>query len=262
MPNYTHDEAIPLRLTDFSETSQIVALFTRNHGIVPAIAKGAKRQTKKGNTGTISGPLDLLTAGDVVFIPAKAAAELATLAAWELYDHRTPLRTSLPALNAAMLAAEISLALLHPHDPHPHLYDDLNTTLALLPTPQRTRATVSYAKAALTHAGYAPHLDACVSCGTPLGPNTPYFAPTLGGILCNNPNCRTPHPLPLDPRIARALDRLPDPHTLATTPPDRPADPQALHTALLLLLSQIETITDRPLKTRPLLPTIFVKPTP
>ena len=119
------DAAICLRVMDFSETSQIVTLFTACHGIVGLIAKGSKRQSKKGG-GTVSGPLDLLTGGEVVFIPAKGATELATLAGWELTEQRTGLRQALPALNAAYVAAEVTLGLLHTHDPH----DDLFTQLA------------------------------------------------------------------------------------------------------------------------------------
>ena len=71
MATYLTDDGICLRVTDFSETSQIVGLFTRGHGLVPMIAKGSKRQTKKN---TMSGPLDLLTSGEVVFVPAKETA--------------------------------------------------------------------------------------------------------------------------------------------------------------------------------------------
>ena len=68
MANYVTDDAICLRVLDFSETSQIVGLLTRRHGLVPMIAKGSKRQSKKNS---MSGPLDLLTSGEVVFVPAK-----------------------------------------------------------------------------------------------------------------------------------------------------------------------------------------------
>ena len=39
MATYITDDAICLRVTDFSETSQIVGMFTRRHGLVPLIAK-------------------------------------------------------------------------------------------------------------------------------------------------------------------------------------------------------------------------------
>ena len=105
MANYVSDDAVCLRVTDFSETSQIVTLLTRAHGLVPLIAKGVKRESKKG---VVSGPLDLLTSGEVVFVPAKGMAELGTLAGWELADHRNGLRADLAGLNAAMVAAAIT----------------------------------------------------------------------------------------------------------------------------------------------------------
>ncbi|HUO08178.1 MAG TPA: DNA repair protein RecO [Phycisphaerae bacterium] len=263
MPTYLSDDAICLRVTDFSETSQIVALLTRSHGLLPLIAKGSKRQTQKN---TMSGPLDLLTSGEVVFIPAKGAAELGTLAAWELVNHRTQLRADFPALNAAMLAAEITLHLLQPHDPHPPLFAELDAALELFTSSQRTRAIVAYAKSALDDAGYAPQFHACLACRKPITADIPLrFNPTAGGITCQT--CPTQgsagQGLATTGKIAIALTRLPKPTTLLTQSPDRPADPTALHSALQLLLAHIESITHKPLKTRYLLPSIFnLRPTP
>jgi DNA repair protein RecO (recombination protein O) len=230
-----------------------VALFTAHHGILGVIAKGSKRQSKKGaGNGSISGPLDLLTAGQVVFIPAKGTTELGTLAGWELLDPRGGLRTNLPALNAAYVCAEITLGLLHAHDPHDDLFLQLEATLRLLATPQQSRALVAYLKAALTAAGYQPHLDACVECGKRTTPDDAWrFSPRAGGIVCAQ--CPATGPtLPVPGRIALALDRLESPTQLATTT-DRPADPTALRVATNLLLTHIETLLDRNLRTRYLL---------
>jgi DNA repair protein RecO (recombination protein O) len=260
MPTYLTDTAICLRVTDFSETSQIVALFTRTHGLLPLIAKGAKRSSKKN---TMSGPLDLLTSGEVVFIAAKGAAELGTLAGWDLVNHRTALRTDLAALNAGMLATDITTTLVHPHDPHSDLFDELEATLQLVGTPQRPRALVAYAKAALTAAGYAPQFSACLACARPPA-TTPdalvRFSPRAGGILCTSAEktCPIDGPmLTIPARIAIALDRLPAPTTLLTTASDRPADPAALLTAMHTLLAHIESITNKPIRTRYLLSSIF-----
>lgn len=256
MPNYLTDSALCLRVTDFSETSQIVAVLTRESGLVPMIAKGVKRPSKKN---TSSGPLDLLTSGEVVFIPAKEASGLGTLASWQLLDHRAALRQDFAGLNAAMVAAELTIHLLHPHDPHPDIYDELLAALALFTTPQRPRALVAYAKALLTSAGYAPQLETCIACNNPLALDAPRakFSPRAGSILhdhCPSPPGITIH---VSPKIALALARLPAPTILAANPPDRPADPTALSQALQLLLAQTEAITDRPTKTRYTLPMIF-----
>jgi len=260
MATYLTDLAICLRVTDFSETSQVVALLTSNHGLVPMIAKGAKRTSKSG-ASTFSGPIDLLVTGQAVFIPAKAASELATLTAWQLLNHQTRLRTTLPALYAAMICADITLALLHPHDPHQDVFAELTATLDLLATPQQPRVLVAYAKTALVAAGYQPQLDSCLNCARPLAADEQAaFSPRAGGILCAS--CRstvaTKTPLVAIPaRIALALDRLPTPSEIQAAPPENPGSPAALHQALLLLLTQVETVSERPLRTRSILPIVF-----
>jgi DNA repair protein RecO (recombination protein O) len=267
MANYVTDDAVCLRVTDFSETSQIVGLFTRVHGLVPMIAKGAKRQTKKN---TMSGPLDLLTSGEVVYVPSKGAAELSTLAGWELADHRTELRRDLAALNGAMVCAEITTMLLHPHDPHESLFEELNAALELLggsAPSQRMRAVVAYVKAALDAAGYAPQLDKCLVCGRAVAADVPLrFFPHAGGVACGpaaagGQACHiaglSGNTIAVAGRIVIALQRLPLPGELLANPPERAADAGALSMAMQVLLSQVESITDKRVRTRYLLPGIF-----
>jgi DNA repair protein RecO (recombination protein O) len=257
MASYVTDDGVCLRVTDFSETSQVAGLFTRGHGVVPLIAKGAKRQTKKGNSGTVSGPLDLLSRGEVVFIPAKGAAELGTLAAWELTDPRNGLRGRLAAFHAAMVIAELTTMLLHPHDPHPELFDQFNAALALAATDQRPRAVVAYAKVALEEAGYAPHLDACVSCGTPVVSDAALrYSPRAGGVICGKCPGQGMS-VQTTGRIAVALDRLEPPTEFAATPPGRAADAGALLSAFRLLVAHAEAVADKGLRTRVLLGSVF-----
>ena len=42
------DEAVVLRRHDFSETSQIASLLTRSHGRRQVLAKGARRERRRG----------------------------------------------------------------------------------------------------------------------------------------------------------------------------------------------------------------------
>jgi DNA repair protein RecO (recombination protein O) len=268
MANYLTDDAICLRVTDFSETSQIVALFTRRHGLVPLIAKGSKRASQRN---TMSGPLDLLTSGEVVFVPARERAigivpathgvQLGTLTGWELANPRRELRGLLPALHAAMLTAEITTHLVHPHDPHEELFLELDATLDMLPVPaHRARIAVAYVKAALVSAGYWPNFATCLECGRgPSSPDEPvrYF-PRAGGIVCSG--CQVQNLgacVSIPTRIAVALDRLSSPAAMRATPPERPADESALAAAMEMLLAQVESITDKPLRTRQILGTIF-----
>jgi hypothetical protein len=61
------DQAVVLRLVDWSETSQIAVLLTREHGKISAVAKGAKRQTPS-IASRFSGGLELLCRGEAVYI--------------------------------------------------------------------------------------------------------------------------------------------------------------------------------------------------
>jgi len=273
MASYVTDDGICLRVVDFSETSQIVGVFTRRHGMVPLIARGAKRQSKKN---TMSGPLDLLTSGEVVFVPAKepvgygqaagsghgsGGAGLGTLAAWELADHRNALRQNLAGLNAGMVCAEVTAHLLQPMDPHEELFAALESTLTLLPVPsQRARAAVAYVKAALVAAGYWPQLAACMACGSgpprANGEGQVRFCGRAGGVTCAA--CRVEGTSVWVPAVlAVALERLPSPMVLKVNPPEKAADEGALLLAMNLLLGQVEMITDKALRTRFLLGSIF-----
>ncbi|MCL2647042.1 MAG: DNA repair protein RecO [Phycisphaerales bacterium] len=254
MATYVMDDAICLRVVDFSETSQIVGMFTRRHGMVPMIAKGAKRESKRTSS---SGPLDLLTSGEVVFVPAKSGGELSLLSKWELVNHRTMLRKDLAALNGAMMGAEVTAMLMVPQDPHEALYEELEAMLELVGRgrQERMRGVVAYVKAGLVEAGYGPVLEACVMCGRGTGDEEVRFVPVAGGIVC--PRCGGSEGVAVSGRIAVALERLPRPRVMAVTPPAREAEGGALAKAMEILLTQVEVITDKRVKTRSLMGNVF-----
>src|SRR6476661_6903878 len=123
----TRDRCICLRRTEYSETSQILTLFGREHGLLRLIAKGAHRRTKAG-ASKFDGGADLLDLGDAVF-SLRLEKELATLTEWSLRDGHLELRGSLRALYLGQYAAELTSLLFEEHDPHPWLFDRLARTL-------------------------------------------------------------------------------------------------------------------------------------
>ncbi len=123
------DRAIVLRRLDYSETSQILVLFTREHGQVRAIAKGIKRSTRS----RFAVGIDLLDVGQVVgSARADRPQNLAILTEWKQVDAFVGLRERLERLHTAQYAAEITAELTTDQDPHPALFDHLQFFLGKL----------------------------------------------------------------------------------------------------------------------------------
>ncbi len=260
MASYEKDEAICLRVIDFSETSQVVTLLGRQTGVMGLLAKGS-RKISKGGAFSFGAPIDQLARGEVVFISPRAGAtgELATLTAWNLLDHHRDLRRSLPAFYAGQIVCEILIALLSPHDPQIQLYDEVAAGVAALGGAQSQRIFLSLAKTILTSTGFQPHLENCLVCKKPVRPGEPVqFCPRSGGACCINCPAQS-KTLRVDGGVLLALARLPAPGKIIATPVAKAADAAALRAAADVLLAAIMAAAERPLKTRWALDALFGK---
>jgi DNA repair protein RecO (recombination protein O) len=189
------DNAVVLRLTEFSETSQIVTLFTERSGQVRLIAKGVRRSTSK----RFSAGLDQLEQGEVSYIPSHGEAQLGTLTDWTQRETFPGLRRELSRLYGGLYAAELAAALTEEYDPHPTLFAALTRVLAALAAKsadepsaatsevEPVRALAIYQGALLTAIGYWPNFESCVECGRvrPRGAAA-WFSSTAGGLLCRD----------------------------------------------------------------------------
>lgn len=207
----SRDRCICLRKLDYSETSQILLLFGREHGLLRVIAKGAHRRTKAG-ASKFDGGLDLLDVGDAVFTfdPAK---ELNLLTEWGLREGHLELRRSLRAMYLGQYAAELIARLFQEHDAHPALFDRLLQTVPELPTPRAEEAFLAFQLDLLRESGYLPELGRCGECNLPAGEGeTAWFSPHRGGVVCRNCEGAVPDRMPLDSRLLRLIQgvlRLP-----------------------------------------------------
>ena len=161
------DQAICIRHIDWSETSQIVALLTEQHGVLRGMAKGSKR-TSPSAVARYSGGIELLTQGQIVGM-TKPTAELATLTEWDLQEPYRHLRQNLRAQRLAMYGADLAIALLADHDPHPKSFAALGQLLGDLSDPDRhDAALLSFQWRLLEDTGYRPQLSQDVRTGKPL----------------------------------------------------------------------------------------------
>jgi DNA repair protein RecO (recombination protein O) len=215
------DRCICLRKVEYSESSQILTLLSRDHGLVRVIAKGAHRRTKQG-ASKFDGGADLLDRGDAVFTH-DPNHDLETLTEWGLREGHLGLRKTLRGMYLALYAGELCSLLIEEHDPHPTLFDLLEQTLLDLETDRREEAFLTFQLDLLRESGYLPELAACVSCGLEtssfvIGPNSlVYFSPSRGGLICRACESSIHDRLSLDPRLVRLLQvilRHPNTETL------------------------------------------------
>jgi len=204
------DRCICLRKVAYSETSQILLLFARGHGLVRVIAKGAHRTTKAG-ASKFGGGIDLLDLADGVFTH-DPQRELATLTEWHLRDGHLDLRTSLRGMYLAQYAAELVAMLIEEHDPHPDLFDRLEHTIGELATPRAEETFLAFELDLLREAGYLAELTRCVSCGRdaagPGAGDAAYFSPASGGVVCRNCEAVVHDRMAMDLRLLRLVQGI------------------------------------------------------
>ncbi|NQT89618.1 DNA repair protein RecO [bacterium] len=176
-------EAITIRLTDFSETSQIGWFYTREFGLISALAKGAKRPRN-----SFEGRLDLLCHSQIVFV-RKRRSTLHTLTECKLLDRFRGLRAGVGRLYAALYAAELVREMTPAEESHPEVFDLLLWVVRALSQDEDVEQTVLvFEVRLLALVGYAPRLDVCVACGAVSEERgATRYSTLLGGVLC--PRC-------------------------------------------------------------------------
>jgi DNA repair protein RecO (recombination protein O) len=176
--------AIVLRVIDFSESSCVVTLFTRDFGKLTGLAKGARRPK-----GPFESALDLLSVVRLMVI-RKSSDTLDLLTEARLEHRFRAASRDLSRLYAGYYVAELLTDLTHDHDPHPELFDLAATSLRLLDGETHVPTTLlRFELAALRMLGHQPSLDQCASCGDAVAdqPRVP-FGFLAGGVLCER--CR------------------------------------------------------------------------
>jgi DNA repair protein RecO (recombination protein O) len=200
------DRCICLRKTEYSETSQILQLFGREHGLLRVIAKGAHRKTKAG-ASKFGGGIDLLDVGEAVFTH-DSGRDLGTLTEWHLREGHLELRRTLRGMYLGQYAAELCSLLIEEHDPHPQLFDRLEQSLLELGTPRQEEAFLALQLDLLRETGYLADLDRCACCGGEGQQTLAWFSAAQGGIICRNCEPSVPDRAGVDPRLLRLMQQI------------------------------------------------------
>ncbi|MGI4788868.1 MAG: DNA repair protein RecO [Janthinobacterium lividum] len=181
MPAYTTD-AIVLRRRQFSETDNIITLYSPGLGRFSAIAKGARKAISR-----LSGATEVLTCTRFGMASGKSL-EIVTQV--EVQESFSALRQDLTRLAHGLYLADLVEHSVEDHAPNPVLYDLFFQALH-----QTQDLTVPELAARwfeiqlLSDLGYAPDLFQCAICQTPVPGSfarDEVFAlsAALGGALC------------------------------------------------------------------------------
>ncbi|HEY3215686.1 MAG TPA: DNA repair protein RecO [Candidatus Eisenbacteria bacterium] len=173
-------EGIVLKTYALGDTSRIVVAYTREHGLLKLVAKGARKSPSR--FGFALEPLS--RSRFVIYhkpdrdLHLVSQADTLTATGSELSD--------LIRLAHAEAALELIDRLVWGEEPHAELFDLLvaaldgvtRASLAALPA-----ITIAFQVQVASLLGYRPRLDACAHCGGTLSPRR-IFSPARGGLLC------------------------------------------------------------------------------
>lgn len=199
--------ALVLRTTDWSESSRIATLWTREFGKVRVLAKGGRRL--KSN---FENALDLLTLCGIVFL-RKSSGSLDLLTEAQVMQRFPRLRTDLAALYAAYYVAELLDAGTQEYDAHPLLFDEALDTLRALggadaPPMECGPRLARFEMVLLRQLGYSPVLDLCAGCGGAVVETELAFSVAAHGVLCRRCRGGQRDGRVLSPRTWRTLQDL------------------------------------------------------
>lgn len=170
--------------TDWSETSRIATLWTREFGKVRVLAKGGRRLKSNFEVA-----LDLLTVCSIVLL-RKSSGGLELLTEARVVERFPRLRTNLQALYAGYYIAELLAGWTEDYDPHPTLFDEARTALRELGTSATTTGPrlARFELVLLRELGYQPALETCGVCNARVTGQPLAFSAALGGVVC--PACQ------------------------------------------------------------------------
>jgi len=173
--------AIVLHAFDYLETSRILRLMTRDGGVRSVLAKGARRSSRRFGSA-----VDLFAQG-IAQLYVKPGRDLDNLSAFDVERARPELAEDLGRFAGASAIAELTLRFgrdevdIGLFDAVAQAFD----TIAAASADQALAATLAGAWRIVVELGFAPALDICADCHTPLAPeDTVMFSHRAGGALC------------------------------------------------------------------------------
>jgi DNA repair protein RecO (recombination protein O) len=180
--------AIVLHAFNYSESSRILRLATREAGVQSVLARGARSSQRRFGSA-----VDLFAEGEVQY-DVRAGRDLHTLSRFDVMRSRVALGSSLDRFEGASALAEVMLRVAGDDDSPANAFDALRDGLDAIATDaDATTATIRAIWRLMGTIGFSPALDTCVQCDRLLPPDLDVaFSAEAGGVLCESCAARVP----------------------------------------------------------------------
>ena len=174
MPGLYKDEAIVLRTIKLGEADRIVTLFTRNNGLVRAVAKGIRKTKSR-----FGGRLEPFTQVDLMVYRGR---NLDTITSVHILESFSSIKVDLDRLVSAAALAEAVEKISEERERSFQVYSLLVGGLRALAAGGGATVEPAFLVKLLSVSGYHPQLTVCAGCGsaTDLGG----FSAAMGGAVC------------------------------------------------------------------------------
>ncbi|SDC72619.1 DNA replication and repair protein RecO [Paenibacillus sp. UNCCL117] len=191
-------QGIIIRSMDYGEGNKIVTLFTREHGKMSVVARGAKKVKSRFGSA-----VQLFTLGDFSFFKSGQNG-LGSMNQADIVEAHHALREDLHLAAYASYLAELTDKMFGDHEGHPYLYEQLKGSFQAMDDKKDAQIVMHmYEIKMLIQAGYSPELHQCVVCGSQK--EAVALSVGLGGILCEMCKLRDPQAIALAPAVLKLL---------------------------------------------------------
>jgi DNA repair protein RecO (recombination protein O) len=180
--------AIVLHAFNYSESSRILRLATREAGVQSVMARGARASQRRFGSA-----VDLFAEGEVQY-ETRSGRDLHTLSRFDVHRSRAALGSSLARFEGASALVEVMLRVAGDDGTPADAFDALREGLdAVAANTDATVATVRAIWRLLGAIGFTPALDSCVECDRALLPELDVsFSAESGGVVCSSCASRVP----------------------------------------------------------------------
>lgn len=183
--NYTTN-AINIKSYNLSEADKIIVMYSKDHGIIRAVAKGVKKPKSK-----LGGRMDMLVANKLLLSKGRNLDKVYQADVLHSFQN---IRKDISKLGYSMYCTELVGAFGVENDSNSsEIFNLFMDTLKNIDKAANKNnilfQVIKFQFELMKISGYALELDNCVSCNNELTNNSYNFCIHSGGVVCSN--CRT-----------------------------------------------------------------------